>query len=69
MIVGIAKRDNEVIKYLIAYQAKHFRMPTRKEVCFDLKIWPGVLDRVLKRLENEGRVKRIPISLNIKVLK
>lgn len=63
-------RDDEIIKYLIAFQAKHFRMPTRKEAAHDLKSWPGVLDRIFIRLVANGRLKRIPFGvLPFKVLK
>ena len=45
-------------------------MPTRKEACHDLKIWRGVLGRILNDLEAKGNLKRVPFGvIQFKVMK
>lgn len=66
---GISRHD-EVLNYLRAFQSRHFRMPTSKELKYDLKMSHGVLFRILNNLVFRGKIKRItPHVLPYKVMK
>lgn len=63
------KRCDEVFKYLKIFENKHFRMPTRQEACYDIKIFPGVFDRIITRLIIEGKLKRVTVGIPFRILK
>jgi predicted transcriptional regulator of viral defense system len=53
-------RHKEVMHFIINFQAKHNRMPTRKEIVWYLEIGRGPLQRLLNSLEEKGCLKRLP---------
>ena len=56
---GISRHD-EIMTYIKTFQIKNYRMPTRKEIMFDCKIARGPVQRLINRLEEKGRLKRLP---------
>ena len=62
MSQGISRHD-EVFKYLKTFQLKNDRLPSSKEAMYDLKIGRVVLYRVLDRLEQAGKLEKIPSSI------
>lgn len=56
---GVSRYD-EVLKYLKDFHLYHMRMPTSKEIRYDLKITNGALSRILVKLANQGKLERIP---------
>lgn len=68
MTRGVSRHD-EVLKYLKAFEIKNFRMPTTKEVCYDIKIGKGPLARILRSLTDKGYLKQMPIhALNYRIM-
>ena len=66
---GISRHD-EVLKYLNDFNLYHMRMPTRKEIMFDCKMGRGPLQRLIGRLEEKGKLKRLPKGiLEFRVIK
>ena len=53
-------RHNEIMKYIKDFNLYNSRMPTRKEIMFDCKIARGPVQRLINRLEEKGRLKRLP---------
>jgi len=56
---GISRHD-EIFKFIVTFHLNNFRMPTRKEIIYECKILRGPLQRVLNRLEQKGKLRRIP---------
>ena len=63
------KRCDEVFKYLKSFEWRYMRMPTRKEACHDIKIFPGAFDRVIVRLVKDGKSKRVTNGMPYRILK
>lgn len=57
---GISRYD-EVLKYLNDFNLYHMRMPTSKELQYDLKISHGALSRILQGLTKQGKLKKVPM--------
>ena len=53
-------RHDEIFSYIKSFQRKHYRLPTRKEIVYDCKIGRGPLQRLINRLEEKGKLKRMP---------
>ncbi len=69
MTRGVSRHD-EVFKYLKAFEIKNYRMPTTKEVCYDIKISKGPLYRILLSLADKGFLKHVPThTIPYKVIK
>jgi DNA-binding MarR family transcriptional regulator len=69
MMRGISRHD-EIMKYIKDCKLYYNRMPTRKEIMFDCKMTRGALQRLIYRLEEKGRLERLPKGiLEFKVVK
>jgi len=53
-------RHDEIMKYIKDHELYYERMPTRKEIIWHCKIGRGPLQRLINRLEEKGRLKRLP---------
>ena len=62
-------KDEKVFEYLNTFTEIHNRMPTNKELEIDLKLDHGHSFRVLKVLEDQGKIKRITQGIPYKVVK
>ena len=58
MVRGISRHE-EVLDYLKFFNLTKMRMPTVKEITFDLKIGKGVLYRVLDGLVKDEKLIRM----------
>lgn len=56
-------RHSEVLFYIKLTIAMQRRMPTYKEVMFDLGITRKVIFRILLQLEADGKIKREPTGM------
>lgn len=53
-------RDPEVLEALRRSVEHRGRMPTEKELCDDIKIARGQLDRNIQRLVRHGKIRKLP---------
>lgn len=56
--------EQKILIYLTNFKNKHGRMPTCKETFMDCNICHGNLQRVLQRLQSQGKLVRVVRGMN-----
>ena len=53
-------RQTEVLDYIKGFHSIKCRMPTAKELMYDLKMGRGTINRIFKALVRDSKLERIP---------
>lgn len=66
---GVSQRQHEFLGFIMAFQKKHSRPPTYREISLGMNVSSkGTVSAVIERLERHGLIQRLPDNRGLRPL-